>query len=158
MTDATVKCRECGEAATLGALDDLNGTAGDVTVTIHHMPARVCPQDHRRLAYPEFAARLMDYLGDPEKVGLPTAEKKGWFRRRAYCGGCHRELDGEPDVRTVSLGVRLDPDADFEVDFRLPLCTCPHCGLEQTTDVKLYDSHVPLAVVQALGAGHVSPE
>lgn len=158
MTETRVTCRECGEAATLGALDDLSGTAGDVTLTIHHMPARVCAQDHRRLAYPEFAARLMDFLGDPDKVGLATAETKGWFRRRAYCGGCHRELDGDAAVRTVSLDVHLEPDADFAVDFRLPVCTCPHCGLEQTTDAKLYHSHVPLAVAQALRSGHVNPE
>ncbi|MFZ5556027.1 MAG: hypothetical protein ACOZDY_04785 [Pseudomonadota bacterium] len=144
MTDATVTCHQCGKAATLGALDDLTGAAGDVELTIHHMPARVCPQDHRRLAYPEFAARLMDYLGDAGNVGVAAAQRKGWIRKRAICSGCGGELDGAAaDARTLTLGVRLDSAAPFEVDLRLPVCTCPHCGLDQTPDAKLFVSRVP---------------
>jgi hypothetical protein len=159
MTDTTVTCHQCGKAATLEALDDLHGAAGNVELTIHHLPARVCPQEHRRLAYPEFAARLMDYLGDGGNVGMPAAEQKGWIRKQAICSGCHGTLDtAAADARTLKLGVRFDEAMPFEVDLRLPVCTCPHCGLEQTPDPKLLVSQVPVALVQALRSGHVAPE
>lgn len=159
MTQAHSTCRQCGENATLGALEELSGAAGTVELTIHRMPARICPQDHRHLPSPEFAARLMDYLGDAEHVGIPAAHRRGWFRKRSYCTGCQCELDATAaKVSTITIGVRLQDLAPFDVDLRLPVCACPHCGLEQTPDGKLYVDQVPVALVQAFKSAQVAPD
>lgn len=159
MTQARTTCRQCGAPASLDLLDDLTGAAGAVAVTVRRMPARVCPQDHRRLASSQFAARLMDYLASGRHVGIPAAERRGWLRKRSFCAGCHGQLDaGTATQRTLTIGVRLEDLSPFDVDLKLPVCECPRCGLEQTPDGKLYVDQVPAALVQAFKSGNVAPD
>jgi hypothetical protein len=133
MSNPSKLCKECGAETTVTALDSFSGEEGPVTVTVDGMPALVCPQNHKRFVYAEFAPSLMDFVADPERIApQPPAVKRGLIKKHYYCSGCGAELPSD-STRSCecSLDVALKKAAPFKTLVRIALYKCERCAREQ---------------------------
>jgi hypothetical protein len=97
------------------------------------MPALVCAKDHKRFLYPEFVARLMDFVADPQNVApQPPAVKRGLIKKRYHCSGCDAELPATASGKSErALDASFKNAAPFKVVIQIALHKCGGCGREQ---------------------------
>ena len=133
MTGILKPCKACGSEVKVTTLGPFRGEEGPVAVIVNGMPALVCANDHKRFLYPEFVARLMDFVADPEKVApQPPAVKHGLFKKRYHCNGCDAELPAMPAGKSErELDASFKNTAPFKVTVQIALHKCAGCGLEQ---------------------------
>jgi hypothetical protein len=144
-------CKQCGSLTTVAALGSFRGVEGPVAVEVNGMPTLACANGHKRFLYPEFVARLMDLVADPELVApQPPAVKRGLFKKRYYCSGCDAEL---PAVAAGQSKREIDASfknaAPFKVMVQIALHKCAGCGREQV----LSNEEVTDGAVKALAHG-----
>jgi len=126
-------CKACGGEAKVTALASFRGEEGPVAVTVTGMPALVCAKDHKRFLYPEFVARLIDFVANPEQVApQPPAVKRGMFKKRYHCSGCDAELPATPTGKSErELDASFKNAAPFKVMVQVAVHKCAGCGREQ---------------------------
>jgi hypothetical protein len=133
MADISKSCKACGSAMTVATLGSFRGEEGPVAVIVNDMPALVCANHHKRFLYPEFVARLMDFVADPEKVApQPPAVKRGLFKKRYHCSGCDAELAAPATGKSErELDASFRNATPFKVVVQVALHKCAGCGREQ---------------------------
>jgi hypothetical protein len=133
MTGALQLCKTCGGETKVATLGSFRGEEGPVELVVNGMPALVCANDHKRFLYPEFVARLIDFVSDPEKVApQPPAVKRGLLKKRYHCSGCDAELPAVPAGKSKrALDASFANAAPFKVEIQVALHKCAGCGREQ---------------------------
>jgi hypothetical protein len=133
MTGASRPCKACGSDTKVTTLGSFRGEEGPVAVIVNGMPALVCAKDHKRFLYPEFVARLIDFVADPGRVApQPPAVKRGMFKKRHHCSGCDAELPATPTGKSErELDASFKNAAPFKVMVQVAVHKCAGCGREQ---------------------------
>ena len=151
MTGNSKPCKECGSLTTVATLGSFRGEEGPVVVVVNGMPALVCANGHKRFLFPEFVARLMDLVADPEVVApQPPAVKRGLFKKRFYCSGCDAELPAMAAAKSErELDTSFKNAAPFKVVVQTALHKCTGCGREQV----LSNEEVTGSALKALAHG-----
>jgi hypothetical protein len=151
-------CNQCRGETTITKLDETEGSADSVTVSIHHMPVSACEQGHRQFVRPEFAAQLLNLLAQEEEKSIPAAEEKGLLRKRYLCEGCGTELEAKPDHRhTFAVDVELEALDPFQVELTMPVYKCPACEKEQLHSLKEVRKKTPQALAEAFKTAEIPP-
>ena len=131
-------CSKCKGEMSTTVLDPFFGEEGGLKLTIQGMPSLVCAQGHKRFMNIEFAAQLMDLVMTAETyLGIPVAQKKGFFKKRYHCPGCGQELPEAPTGRKTQEVVAELPKAQaFKVVVDVPVFRCQACGKDSIHSVE----------------------
>lgn len=132
MSNPQAPCLTCKGEMTVKPLDTFSGEEGGIKVTIHAMPAAVCPEGHKRFVYPLFAGRLMDMVMDEDTYSfVPAAVKKGLFTKRYHCPSCGQELPGAPaGSKSREMSAEFKNADPFRLQIEVPVYKCSSCGKE----------------------------
>lgn len=122
-------CSKCKGEMSLKVLDPFHGEEGGLSLTVHGMPSLACAAGHLRFTHIEFAALLMDLMANPANYSsIPSAKKKGLFKKHYHCPFCEKELpetaDGHQQVEVAAEIPKSDP---FRVAIKVPVFRCG-CG------------------------------
>ena len=131
-------CSKCkGEMSTI-VLDPFHGEEGGLKLTVQGMPALVCAQGHKRFIHIEFAAQLMDLMMSPESFSsIPTAAKKGFFKKRYHCPQCAVGLPESPTGhQKLEVVAEIRKAEPFRVLVDVPVFRCGGCGKESIRSVE----------------------
>jgi hypothetical protein len=111
-------------------LDPFQGEEGGLKLSVHQMPSLICEQGHKRFIHIEFAAQLMDLMASPETFSsIPSAAKKGLFKKRYHCSGCDMELPAVPTGQEkLEVVADLSKAEPFKVLIDVPVFQCDGCG------------------------------
>jgi hypothetical protein len=119
-------------------LDTFHGEVGGVKLSFHEMPCVICEQGHKRFVHVGFAAELMDLMMSSETYGsVPSAVKKGLFKKRYHCPGCDMELPGSPTGhQRQEVTAEIRKAQPFKVLAEVPVFRCGGCGKESILSVE----------------------
>jgi transcription elongation factor Elf1 len=133
MAATTKPCKVCGSETKVTTLDAFRGEEGPVAVMVEGMPALVCANGHKRFVHPEFVARLMDAVAEPEQIApQPPATKRGLLKKRYHCHRCDAELPAAPTGKSERrLDMNLKNAGAFKVAVQVAVHQCAGCGGEQ---------------------------
>jgi len=125
-------CSKCKGEMTPSIHEPFQGEEGGLRLTIRDMPYVACAQGHKRFVNLPFAAQLLDLMRSPETYrDIPSATKKGLFRKSFLCSVCARELpESSTGQRPLEVAAELDKAAPFKVELRIPVFKCGGCGEE----------------------------
>lgn len=131
-------CSKCKSEMSPKVLDPFHGEEGGLKLTVTGMPAMVCAQGHKRFIHLEFAAQLMDLMMSPEVFSsIPSARKKGLFKKRYHCPRCDAELpESSGGHHRLEVVAELKKAEPFKVPVDVPLFRCGGCGKESTYSVE----------------------
>jgi hypothetical protein len=123
-------CSKCKGEMSKQILDPFHGEEGGLTLGVHQMPSLVCGQGHKRFIHVEFAAQLMDLMASPETFNsIPSATKKGLFKKRYHCPQCDVELPALPTGQEqLEVVAELNKAEPFKVLIEVPVFQCNGCG------------------------------
>lgn len=132
MTRTPKSCSKCQGEMRNATLEPFSGEEGAVKVAVRDMPAVMCREKHKRFVYPEFAPALIDLVIDPQSYGfLPSANRRGLFRKRYHCTRCGAELPAAASAnRNRDLKAELRDVEPFAVSVSVPVFVCPACNAE----------------------------
>jgi hypothetical protein len=111
------KCSQCERELVPSNLEDVHGTAGDISITCRHLPCLRCPEDHERApTSPDFEENLLDALFG--EGGIAKVRHKGLLSKVPVCPRCDRELPQTPAQSWFRVALVLrQPGARDEVEF-----------------------------------------
>jgi len=123
-------CSKCKGEMSMQILDPFQGEEGGLTLSVQQMPSLICSQGHKRFIHIEFAAQLMDLLASPDTFSsIPSAAKKGLFRKHYHCPACDVELPASPNgLQAMEVVADLPRAEPFKVRIEVPVFQCSGCG------------------------------
>jgi hypothetical protein len=160
MTSPSKPCTACGGEAKITTLGSFSGEEGPVTVIVDGMPAMVCAKNHKRFLYPEFVARLMDFVADPEKIApQPPAVKRGLIKKHYHCNGCNAELPASSAKKSECALEPIFKNAPpFKIVIRVALYKCEQCGREQVRSNEELAGSAFKAIAHGFRAADIHPD
>lgn len=152
-------CRQCSADAEVTRLGRVEGEDSGVRIVIEGLPALDCTNGHKRFLTPEFP---LEFIGQVmQSDGLITAEpavEKGFFRKRAYCPGCGKELQADySDTSSHQAEVAMPGNGPVKIELALPLCRCPGCQQEITLPKDSVQRGVMQAMSNAFRSAEIPP-
>lgn len=158
MTEKHAKCRQCQTAMAVHPVDPAVGEEGALKVVLLHLPALVCPNQHKRFVTPDFPRQLLDRVSGGEMANLPAAKTDGWLVKRYACGGCGAKLESaEGREETYDFDIALPDVPMMRVEITVPLEKCGACGMEQVRKLAALRELLPAAMAHAFQAAGLRP-
>ena len=126
----TKPCSKCKGEMSKQILDPFQGEEGGLKLSVQQMPSLICGQGHKRFIHIEFAAQLMDLMASPDTFSsIPSAARKGLFKKHYHCPRCDVELPALPTGRqTLEVVADLSKAEPFKVQVEVPIFECGGCG------------------------------
>ena len=125
-------CSKCKGEMSAKTLDPFSGDEGGLSLTVNGMPALICEQGHKRFIHIEFAATLMDMIVNPESFSsIPSATKKGLFKKHYHCPHCGKELPESPTGhKKLEIAAEIKKAEPFKVVVEVQVIRCDGCDKE----------------------------
>lgn len=158
MTDKHATCRQCRSAMTVQPVDPVFGEEGALKVVLMHMPAMICPNQHKRFVSADFARQLLDRVSGENMAQLPAAKAEGWLIKRYSCDGCGAKLDGGGGrEESYDFSIAFPELPPMRIELTVPLEKCGACGREQVRNLVALRENLPAAMAHAFQAAGLRP-